>query len=66
MFFLQSLIKSISIKQKYAINECIPTFIIKKIYFFSSQRRMSGNSINFDGKKKKKVTSATKTKKNLI
>ena len=44
-----------------------PHLLLKKIYFFSSQSiRMSGNSINFDGKKKKKVTSATKTKKNLI
>ena len=41
--------------------------ITKKIYFFSSQSiRMSGNSINFDDKKIKKVTSTTKTKKYLI
>ena len=42
--------------------------IIKKNYFFSSQSiRMSGNSINFDNKKIKKVTSTTtKTKKYLI
>ena len=39
----------------------------KKITFFSSQSiRMSGNSINFDNKKIKKVTSTTKTKKYLI
>ena len=42
--------------------------IIKKFHFFSSKSiRMSGNSINFDDKKKlRKVTSTTKTKKYLI
>ena len=41
--------------------------IIKIIYFFSSQSiRMIGNSINFDDKIIKKVTSTTKTKKKLI
>ena len=58
------------IKQKSKIyNQCMYTpFIIKKFYFFSSQSiRMSGNSINFDNKKIKKVTSTTtKTKKYLI
>ena len=41
--------------------------LFKKIYFFSSPSiRMSGNSINFDDKKIKKVTSTTKTKKYII
>ena len=38
----------------------------KKITFFIKSIRMSGNSINFDNKKIKKVTSTTKTKKYLI
>ena len=43
----------------------IPKILLKDFYFFSLQSiRMSGNSINFDNKKIKKVTSAiTKTQK---
>ena len=46
----------------------IPKILVKDFYFFSLQStRMSGNSINFDNKKIKKVTSAiTKTQKYLI
>ena len=46
----------------------IPKILLKDFYFFSLQSiRMSGNSINFDNKKIKKVTSAiTKTQKYLI
>ena len=41
--------------------------IIKEILLFSLQSiRMSGNNINFDDKKNKKVTFTTKTKKYLI
>ena len=45
-------------------NQCAnTTIIIKKNYFFSLQSiRISGNSINFNDKKSKKVTSTiTKT-----
>ena len=38
----------------------------KKIFFSSQGIRMSGNSINCDDKKYKKMTSVTKTKKYLI
>ena len=40
--------------------------IIKKTYFSLQSIRMSGNSIIFDDKKIKKVTSTTKTKKYLV
>ena len=44
-----------------------PNYYKKKFYFFSLQIiRMSGNNINFDDKKIKKVTFTTKTKKYLI
>ena len=49
--FLQSLIKSISTKQKDKINVCIPQLLLKKILFSSQRIRMSENSINFDDKK---------------
>ena len=49
-----SLIKSISIKQRYITTAHIPKIIIKKIYFLSwCSIRMSGNSINFNQKKMK-------------
>ena len=45
-----------------------PNYYKKFFYFFSLQSiRMSGNNINFDNKKIKKVISTiTKTKKHLI
>ena len=51
-FFLWSLIKSISTKQKYIINARITKIFIKEFYFFSSHCvRMSGNSRSFDDEK---------------
>ena len=65
--FLYSLIKSISIKQKYIINARIIKLLSKKIDFFSSQSmRMSGNKINFDDKKIKESDFYNKMKTYLI
>ena len=45
----------------------IPKLLLKKNFFSLQSIRMSGNSVNFDNKKIKKVTSTiTKTKKYLI
>ena len=44
-----------------------PNYYKNIFYFFSSLSiRMSGNSIHFDDKNIKKVTSTTKTKKYLL
>ena len=44
----------------------LPQYKKLLLFFFSLSIRMTGNSINFDDKKFKKVTSTTKTKKYLI